>query len=148
MATHPILVRTGTIDEAVAISTQIPEFSNPHQAEEYEKRLKNVPSLVQVAEYEGKIAGFKVGYAKGEQLFYSWMGGVLPEFRQFGVAKALAVEQEKWARAQGFTRIQFKTRNRLKAMLHFALGNGFDIVAVEPRESLGEYRILLEKALA
>lgn len=147
MATHPILVRTGTIDEVVGISAQIPEFSNPHQAGEYEKRLKNVPSLVQVAEYEGKIAGFKVGYAKGEQLFYSWMGGVLPEFRQFGIAKALAVEQEKWARAQGFTRIQFKTRNRLKAMLHFALGNGFDIVAVEPRESVGEYRILLEKVL-
>lgn len=142
-----ILVRSGRIEEVVIISTQIPEFKHPHQAEEYEKRLKGVPSLVQVAEYEGKIAGFKVGYAKGEQLFYSWMGGVLPEFRQFGVAKALAVEQEKWARAQGFTRIQFKTRNRLKAMLHFALGNGFDIVAVEPRESLDEYRILLEKVL-
>jgi len=141
------LIRAGSIAEVVAISAQIPEFSNPHQAEEYEKRLKDLPSLVQIAECEGKIAGFKVGYAKDEQLFYSWMGAVLPEFRQFGVAKALAVEQEKWAKAQGFTRIQFKTRNRLKAMLHFALGNGFDIIAVEPRESLGEYRILLEKVL-
>lgn len=147
MVAHPILIRTGSIAEVVAISAQIPEFSNPHQAEEYEKRLKDLPSLVQIAEYEGKIAGFKVGYAKDERLFYSWMGAVLPEFRQFGVAKALAVEQEKWAREQGFTHIQFKTRNRLKAMLHFALGNGFDIVAVEPRKSTEEYRILLEKAL-
>lgn len=147
MVAHPILIRTGSITEVVAITEQIPEFSNPHQAEEYEKRLKDLPSLVQIAEYEGKIAGFKVGYAKDEQLFYSWMGAVLPEFRQFGVAKALAMEQEKWAREQGFTHIRFKTRNRLKAMLHFALGNGFDIVAVEPRESIEEYRIILEKAL-
>lgn len=142
-----ILVRTGSIAEVVAMSTQIPEFNNPHQVEEYEKRLKGVPALVQVAEYDGKIAGFKVGYAQGEQLFYSWMGAVLPEFRQFGVAKALAVAQEKWAREQGFTRIQFKTRNRLKAMLHFGLSNGFDIIAVEPRDTVSEYRILLEKML-
>ena len=55
--------------------------------------------------------------------------------------------QEEWARARGFTCIQFKTRNRLKAMLQFALGNGFDIIGVEPRETLAEYRILLQKSL-
>lgn len=147
MTPHPIHVRTGSIAEVVAITEQIPEFSNPHQAGEYEKRLKGVPFLIHIAEYEGKTAGFKVGYALEQTLLYSWMGAVLPDFRQFGVAKALAGAQEKWAREQGFTRIQFRTRNRFKAMLHFGLGNDFDIIAVEPQDSLSEYRILLEKAL-
>ena len=147
MTTESILIREGSIAEAVALSMSIPEFKAPHQAEEYQKRLVGVAALILVAESAGKVAGFKVGYAKGEQVFYSWMGAVLPEFRQFGVAKALAMRQEEWARAQGFTCIQFKTRNRLKAMLQFALGNGFDIIGVEPRETLGEYRILLQKML-
>lgn len=147
MATENLIIREGSIAEVVALSMQIPEFKAPHQAEEYQKRLEGVPRLILVAESAGKIVGFKVGYAKGEQVFYSWMGAVLPEFRQFGVAKALAVRQEEWARVQGFTCIQFKTRNRLKAMLQFALGNGFDIIGVEPRETLGEYRILLQKML-
>ena len=142
-----ILIREGNIEEVVALSLSIPEFVAPHPAEEYRKRLEGVPNLVLVVESAGKVVGFKVGYAMDEQLFYSWMGAVLPEFRQLGVAKALAIWQEEWARSQGFTRIQFKTRNRLKAMLHFALGNGFDIIGVEPRETLGEYRILLQKML-
>lgn len=147
MTTEKILIREGSITEAVALSMQVPEFKAPHQAEEYQKRLEGIPSLILVAESAGKIVGFKVGYAKDEQLFYSWMGAVLPEFRQFGVAKALAIQQEEWARARGFTCIQFKTRNRLKAMLRFALGNGFDIIGVEPRETLAEYRIFLQKLL-
>ena len=147
MLSKNFTVREGTIAEVVSLSTQIPEFVAPHPAEEYQKRLEGVPSLILVAENAGKIVGFKVGYAMDEQLFYSWMGAVLPEFRQFGVAKALAIQQEEWAKAQGFTRIQFKTRNRLKAMLQFALGNGFDIIEVEPRDTLAEYRILLQKSL-
>jgi predicted GNAT superfamily acetyltransferase len=147
MLSKNFTVREGNIAEVVSLSTQIPEFVAPHPAEEYQKRLKEVPSLILVAENAGKIVGFKVGYAVDEQLFYSWMGAVLPEFRQFGVAKALAIQQEVWARAHGFTRIQFKTRNRLKAMLQFALGNGFDIIGVEQRETLAEYRILLQKSL-
>ncbi len=147
MLSENFTVREGNIAEVVALSIQIPEFVAPHPAEEYQKRLKGVPSLILVAENAEKIIGFKVGYAVDEQLFYSWMGAVLPEFRQFGVAKALAVQQEAWARAHGFTCIQFKTRNRLKAMLQFALGNGFDIIGVEPRDTLAEYRILLQKSL-
>lgn len=142
-----ILIREGNIEEAVSLSLSIPEFVAPHPAEEYQKRLQGVPNLILVAENAGIIVGFKVGYALNEKQFYSWMGAVLPEFRQFGVAKALAIQQEEWAKVNGFTCIQFKTRNRMKAMLHFALGNGFDIIGVEPRETLGEYRILLQKML-
>ncbi|HOY15726.1 MAG TPA: GNAT family N-acetyltransferase [Haliscomenobacter sp.] len=141
------LIREGTIAEVVGLSLLIPEFSAPYQEDEYTLRLQGVPSLILVAEHADRVVGFKVGYAKRAEIFYSWMGAVLPEYRQSGVAKALAQAQENWAKLHGFQFIQCKTRNRLKAMLHFALGNGFDIIGVEPRAVVGEHRILLQKSL-
>jgi GNAT superfamily N-acetyltransferase len=90
--------------------------------------------------------GFKVGYQREiDGSFYSWMGGVLPDFRRRHVARLLAEAQEKWAAGHGYRRITCKTRNRHKAMLLFALKNGFRITAVEPQPDPDENRIWLEK---
>jgi predicted GNAT superfamily acetyltransferase len=143
-----IEVKPGGIEEVAAISRQIPEFDNPHEAEEYRKRLAGKKYLILIAYIDSYAVGFKLGYDKEEDgSFYSWMGGVLPAYRQAGVARELANVQEAWARQEGFTRIRFKTRNRHKAMLLFGIKNGFGISAVEPREAIEEYRILLEKNL-
>ncbi|WP_317170150.1 GNAT family N-acetyltransferase [Rhodocytophaga rosea] len=104
--------------------------------------------LILIAYAQSKPVGFKVGYDKeGDGSFYSWMGGVLPEYRQQQVGKQLAQKQETWARENGFTSIRFKTRNRHKAMLLFALKNDFQIISVEIRETVEEYRIVLQKRL-
>ena len=143
-----VQVREGTIVEVVALSQQIPEFDNAHGAEEYEKRLSEVDHLILIAEMENRPVGFKVGYQrKNDGSFYSWMGGVLPTYRKDGVAAALANAQEKWARGKGYKTIKFKTLNRHKAMLHFALKNDFNIIAVKPRTDINENRIILEKRL-
>jgi predicted GNAT superfamily acetyltransferase len=141
-------IRTGSIEEAVNISTQIPEFTHPHQAAEYEKKLKGKKNLILIAYYRNDPIGFKVGYDKERDgSFYSWMGGVLPDYRQKHVASELARIQEGWAKENGFTSIRFKTRNRHTAMLLFALKNNFQIIAMEPRDTVEEYRIVLEKRL-
>jgi GNAT superfamily N-acetyltransferase len=138
----------GTIEEAIALSGQIPEFDNPHKEEEYTKRLHEKKHLIAIAYIEGRAVGFKVGYEKeNDGSFYSWMGGVLPAYRKHHVAKQLAGVQEAWAKENGYRKIRFKTRNRHKAMLLFALKNGFQIMAVEPTGAIPEYRILLEKDL-
>ena len=79
--------------------------------------------------------------------FYSWLGGVLLQYRRNGIAKALAEAQEVWAREQGYSCINFKTRNRHKDMLVFALKNSFQITGYEAREPLEESRIWLRKGL-
>lgn len=141
-------IREGSLDEVIEISQSIPEFINPHQKEEYVKRLNGKSSLILVALVDSQLAGFKVGYKKEDNgSFYSWMGGVLPAFRKHGVAKSLAQSQEKWAKQQGYLSIRFKTRNNLKAMLIFGLKNGFNIIDVNPRAKQEENRILLEKNL-
>lgn len=139
-------IRPCSIAEAVSCSSEIPELTAPYPAAEYERRLRGLPHLLLLAEVSGEVAGFKVGYER-EGTFYSWMGGVCPKFRRQGIAKALALEQESWAKSKGYIHIRFKTRNYLKPMLIFALRNGFYIVGVEKRKDPLSNRIWLEKVL-
>lgn len=139
-------IREADIAACVELSLQIPEFIGPPAADEYERRLSGVPHLILVACIDGKAVGFKVGYQQ-EDHCYSWMGGVLPGYRKLGLAKQLAEAQEAWAKAQGYNSIIFKTRNQHKAMLIFALTNGFDIVGFREKETVTTNRILLRKAL-
>ena len=66
-------IREGDIATAVALSKQIPEFVNPHEADEYEKRLRSVPHLILVAFANEEPVGFKVGYER-DGAFYSISG--------------------------------------------------------------------------
>ena len=76
-----ILVRPGSIDEVVAIQELVPEFDKPYSKSEYNHRLLASEHLILIAECDGEIAGFKVGYDRflDGEMFYSWMGAVLPE---------------------------------------------------------------------
>ena len=142
------IIRIGSIKEIVAISRQIPEFESPYGETEYLKRMDGRQYLVLVAEVNRELAGFKVGYDRDKDgSFYSWMGGILPTYRRLGIAQALAIRQEAWAKENGYQTIRFKTRNYLKGMLHFSLQNGFNIVEVIKTDSVKTYRIVLEKEL-
>ena len=85
------------MEKAFNLSQQIGEFEAPYSMNEYQKRL-NISSLILTGEIEEKVVGFKVGYDRYKDgSFYSWMGGVLLDYRWKGVASELAVFQEKWA---------------------------------------------------
>lgn len=141
-----IRVEEADIPTCVQLSRQIPEFDGPPPEEEYRRRLTGVPHLILVAYFGKQAIGFKVGYQR-DGYFYSWMGGVLPNFRRLRIAEKLARKQETWARAQGYDSITFKTRNQHKAMLIFALKNGFNIIGFREKESVETNRILLRKSL-
>lgn len=136
----------GTITEAVAVSRMIPSFRQPPEEAIYRERLSGVPHLILLAYEEEQAIGFKVGYER-EGFFYSWMGGVLPDHRRKGVAQALANYQEKWAKTHNYFSITFKTRNQHKAMLLFAIRNGFNIIGFEEKEDVSTNRIWLRKTL-
>ena len=136
-----------SIEDIISIARQIPEFQNSYSPDEYSKRLSGVPFLALKAAVDGKDAGFKLGYHLDDETFYTWFGGVLPLYRQIGLAGQLATAQEGWAKAQGYKRIKLKTRNYLKPMLIFALKSGFNITAIEERPNINENRIILQKDL-
>lgn len=140
-------ISEGSIAEVVEVSKLIAEFSNPYTEEEYVKRLQSKKHLILVAKQNDKLIGFKVGYAKDENTFYSWMGGVLTEYRKSGVALALMQEQEKWAKKQQFSCIEIKTRNCFKGMLILCIKQNYLIVSVENKENSEQNRIILQKQI-
>jgi len=141
-----LLIKEGTIEQAVELSKLIPEFDDPYPKEEYEKRFANIRHLILTAFYKEKPVGFKAGY-EINGAFYTWMGGVLPDFRNNYIARKLAEKQQKWAKQNGFTKIKLETRNKHKAMLQFALSDGFIITGFEEKENINESNIILEKEL-
>ena len=141
-----IRIESADIATAVALSQQIPEFIGPPGASEYERRLADIPHLILVAYAGDKPVGFKVGYER-EGSFYSWMGGVLPSYRRRSIARRLAEAQERWARAQGYKWVTFKTRNQHKNMLLFALKRNFDIIGFKEKGNVKTNRIILRKVL-
>ena len=144
-----VTIRHGTVAECVAISQQIPEFSGGiYDEKDYETRLFNTKSLILVAVDGDTPVGFKVGYQRdNDGSFYTWMGGVIPNYRRLHIAKKLADAQEAWALKEGFNAIVLKTRNRFTGMLLFAINNGFGLDSLEQKDTIEDYRIILRKKL-
>ncbi|MCE7994496.1 MAG: GNAT family N-acetyltransferase [Roseivirga sp.] len=141
-------IEEASLSEALNLLGQLPEFDQLRPLDYYEQMLKSKAQLILVAKHNRKTVGCKLGYDRFEDgSFYSWLGGVLPAHRKSGVAWKLARHQEEWARKTGFGSIKFKTQNRHKAMLQFAIKNGFSIYNVKSKDELELYRIELIKKL-
>lgn len=139
-------IREASPSELLWVHERIPEFPGKASLEFYTERLKDRLHLALVAEKDGELLGFKVGYQDNvPDTFYSWMGGVRPEFREHGTADALAAYQENWAREKGFKAVFFKTRNRFPAMISFGLSRGFKIIKIIPKGGVEDYRVVMRK---
>ena len=68
----------------------------------FKERFNKHPRITSVLSYcKQELIGFKIGYPYNEDAFYSWVGGVLPNFRQQRIANKLAEEQELAAKISG-----------------------------------------------
>jgi len=136
------------LEDALKVSMEIPEFENPYSKSEYEKRLIGVKNSILTAYINNKPIGFKIGYERiKDGSFYSWMGGVLPQYRKLKVASKLADYQETWAKENGYKSIHMKTRLKHQVMLSFSLKRNFIITDRIPKIPSEESRIVLEKSL-
>lgn len=98
--------------------------------------------LLLVALVDGNLAGYKLGYELDDRTYYSWLGGVSPQWRKLGIAHALMERQHRWAYDYGFERMQTKTKNEFVEMLTLNLKAGFQIKAVQE-----DGKIVMEKIL-
>lgn len=103
------------------------------------------PILILIAYIGDMPVGFKIGFEDKENMFYSWLGGVLPSYRGNGIASALMKRQHEWAAQRGYGLVETRTRNRYKPMLILNLKHGFSIVGtlIESKD----VKIILRKKL-
>ncbi len=113
----------------------------------FKQRVLEHPQLCTVLAYQNdNLIGFKIGYPYSEDTFYSWIGGVLTQFRRQGIATNLAINQEEYAKTKGFTRLRTKSMNQYKPMMILNLKNGFDIINIYTNTK-GQTKIVFEKVL-
>jgi len=124
------MVRIGTIEEAYKVFMLIPELDRYLSFQELKEKLAD-NYLVVVAEHEGILIGFKLGYPISTSEFYSWLGGVIPAYRNSGVAQTLLDFQEDWVKISGFKSMSVKSMNRFPSMLRLLIKNGYKIKSVE-----------------
>ena len=102
-------------------------------------------SHILIAESNGAIVGFKIGYALKKDVFYSWLGCVDPDFRHMGIASQLMRAQHTWCAENGFEWVETQTMNHFKDMLVLNLRHGFDIAG--SYDDRGKLKIILRKPL-
>lgn len=136
------------LDYVIDILNHIPEFDSIFYRKILKSRLSKGESIILAAFIGNEPIGCKVAYNRYfDGSIYSWLGGVLPEFREIGVARALLEVMESRAREKFFFSIRFKTLNQHVDMLHFALRNGFQVMGFEFQDNLSLSKIELIKYL-
>ena len=121
----------------------VPEFTRAHSASDFEAKLSGRVYLALLAWDGDRIVGSKIGYALEPTVFYSWIGGVNPDYRAQGLAAELLHRQEAWCSERGFQRVRVKSENRFRGMLIFLLKNGYEIRAVNGRGQIEFEKTLL-----
>lgn len=115
--------------------------------QKFQNRVKKEKDLLFITAYkENTLLGFKIGYQKTPHVFYSWLGGINPDFRNQGIATALMLFQHEWAKKNNYEIIETKTMNRWKNMLILNLKHGFDIHSTYS-DSNGIIKIILQKQI-
>ena len=141
-------IHEGKLDDAVMVSANIPEFDDPYEIPEYSKRLNSTTHHILTAYDNHNPIAFKNGYQRhSDGSFYSWMGGVLPNYRIKGIANNLADHQDTWAKKNGYISIKIQTREKHKAMLALAINRGFQITNRIEKTSSSNTLIWMNKPL-
>lgn len=130
------------LDSIVELHTAI--FDTP---DDLKNKIANKPGLLVITAMSGaKVIGYKIGYALDNDKFYSWLGGVETNFREFGVGSTLMEKQHQYLREKGYRFVQTKTMNRWRSMLILNIKSGYDVMDTYTDEK-GLHKIILEKNL-
>ncbi|MBU2709865.1 GNAT family N-acetyltransferase [Zooshikella harenae] len=141
-------VTHGSWDEAMQVISQLPEFERDYSVEVLTQHVANQEYLLLIAWYGERPVAFKLGYALDDDRFYSWLGGVIPAYRELGIGTDLLVQQEAWALAQGYGVLEVKSRNCFPKMLRLLLKQGYFISHVEPQGQVDQHIIYFSKTFS
>jgi predicted GNAT superfamily acetyltransferase len=132
-----------TLEKLVALSAQTFERSSYDYVAWRMTRMPDVSLFLALAGDDW--VGFKIGYATSQTKYYSWLGGVKPEFRRRGIASELLRQQHRWLADQGYETVETAANQRNVAMAQVNLAHGF--VVCGTRVEVHRTQVLLSKTL-
>lgn len=110
-------------------------------------RIASMPDFTMFcAWHDRRLIAFKAGYALTQTKYYSWLGGVHPDFRRQAIAAQLMERQHAWLAEHGYTAVETGVNQNNQAMAQVNLRHGFIIsgVRAEPHRT----QILFFKSLS
>lgn len=132
--------------EIFEVQDQIPEFDEGDFEQRYRDRIPENDSLILLAELDGGKAGYSVAYDKfGDNSFYLWMAGVVPEARRKGVMTRMLERVEEVASDRGYEEVKIKTRNERKGMRCLLIDQGYDVCGYNEFDDIERSEILEKK---
>lgn len=134
---------SGLIEELVALSLRVFGQLEPRYIT---WRLAHMPDVsVFYATSAGQLVGFKAGYAMTERKYYSWLGGVHPDFRRRRIASELIDRQHRWLVQRGYAIVETAVNRENLAMAQANLRHGFSVCGI--RTDPQRTQILYSKVL-
>jgi GNAT superfamily N-acetyltransferase len=124
-------------------------FRPPRDLEFFRRRLAGRQNaLLLVANVDQGPVGFSTAIELKHNVFFSWLTGVLPDFRRAGVATQLHEAEVAWAADHGYQYLRMECHNGHRPIIHLAIKMGFDIVGVRWDSDRAENLIIFEMNLA
>ena len=85
---------------------------------------------------EGQLVGFKIGFAMKLDHYYSWLGGVHPDYQRNKIATELMRLQHMWLRDEGYRTVETSAQQNNHAMGKLNLDSGFQVVGLRFKDQL------------
>ncbi len=140
------IVGPGEIPQITELFNKI--FKPARDAVSFRRRFQGRCNiLILVASVYNEPAGFYIGFELKPTMYFSWLYGVLPEFRRQGIASQLMDAVHAWAPDQGYEGIRFECHNQHRPMLHLAIARNYDIVGIRWDPDRGDNLVIFEKSL-
>ena len=138
----------GTSEAGLVVGLYNEVFSPPLEEELFHRRFagrRNISILI--ATLEDRPVGFIVGFELTPSTYFSWVAGVLPDFRRAGIATQLMQAQQAWAQDHHYGIIRFECQNQHRPMLHVAITEGYDLVGIRWDTDSANNVVIFEKDL-
>lgn len=141
-----VVVGPGELGLMAELYNQV--FSPPREEEFFQRRFRGRHNVcMMVAMLDDRHVGFTVGFELMPSTYFSWLCGVLPEFRRLSIATQLIRAQSAWAEDHEYTTLRFECQNQHRPMLHVAISEGYDLVGIRWDTTTADNVVIFEKDL-
>ena len=137
-------------EEVPLIANLYNQIFRPSRDVEFFRRrfLGRYNILTMVASLDDRQVGFYIGFELKPSVYFSWLYGVLPDFRRTGIAAQLMDAVQAWVAQHGYESIRFECHNQHRPMLHLAISQEYDVVGLRWDSDRGQNLVIFEKTLS